>query len=137
MNVEKEDKRKEKMTETTEKKPRKKTIKLVKKSKEKLPDDKPEDKQTKIGKVFDPWSVLQFPHLAEKSMRMVEGENKLVFIVNKNSSKNSVKKAVEELYNVKVEKVNLLLDTKARKKAFVKISKEFNASELATRLGVL
>lgn len=83
------------------------------------------------------FQTIMHPLITEKAINLIEAENKLVFIVHRNSSRESVKKAVEELYNVKVEKVNLLLDTKSRKKAFVKISKEFNAGELATRLGVL
>ncbi len=77
------------------------------------------------------------PLITEKSINLIESENKLVFVVNKKANKVQVKKAVEDLYGVKVDKVNIVIDSKSRKKAFVKISKEFKAGEIATKLGVL
>lgn len=77
------------------------------------------------------------PLITEKSVGMIESENKLVFVVNDKSDKSAVKSAVENLYKIKVDKVNILRDSKGRKRAFVKINKEFKADEIATRLGVL
>lgn len=83
------------------------------------------------------WDTVKFPHLAEKSMNMVEMENKLVFIVNKKAKKADIKKAVEEEFNVKVEKVNLVITMKGQKKAFVKLSDNDSASDIASRMGML
>ncbi|MHA1627280.1 MAG: 50S ribosomal protein L23, partial [Candidatus Asgardarchaeia archaeon] len=47
-----------------------------------------------------------------------------------------IKWAVEKLYNVKVEKVNTLITPDGRKKAYVKLSKEYSAIDLGTRLGL-
>lgn len=77
------------------------------------------------------------PMITEKSINMIEGENKLVFRVSKSANKLDIKNAVEGLYGVKVDHVNVLIDSKSRKRAFVKISKEFKASDIATKLGVL
>ncbi|MBS7635718.1 50S ribosomal protein L23, partial [Candidatus Bathyarchaeota archaeon] len=46
-------------------------------------------------------------------------------------------RAVEELYQVKVEDVNVLITRDGTKKAFVKLKPEYNAADLAVRLGIL
>lgn len=84
-----------------------------------------------------PMEILKYPHLTEKSVSMVEDENKLVFIVEEGSTKNQVKWAVENEFEVEVVKVNTLNDMKGRKRAVVKLSEEDNAVDIATRLGML
>ncbi|MDD5148210.1 MAG: 50S ribosomal protein L23 [Candidatus ainarchaeum sp.] len=81
--------------------------------------------------------VLLYPLITEKAVNMIESENKICFVVEKTANKSDVKKAVEMLYNVKVDSVKTLNDLKGRKKAIVKINKKFKADELATKLGVL
>ncbi|RLJ03410.1 MAG: 50S ribosomal protein L23 [Candidatus Aenigmatarchaeota archaeon] len=83
------------------------------------------------------WDILKYPHLTEKSIGLVEKENKLVFIVDNRATKSEVKWAVEKGFNVKVLKVNILNDMKGRKKAFVKLHPDNNALDIATRLGML
>ena len=85
----------------------------------------------------DPMEILLYPSLTEKCVGMVERENKIVFIVRKSANKAEIKKAFEELFNVKVEKVNTLVDAKGNKKAYIKLAKEYNAVDIATRLGML
>lgn len=75
--------------------------------------------------------------MTEAASLMVEKENKLVFIVDLKATKNMVKKAVEELYEVKIEKVNILITSKGKKKAFVKLHPDYNASDVAIKLGIL
>ncbi|MEM7816126.1 MAG: 50S ribosomal protein L23 [Candidatus Aenigmatarchaeota archaeon] len=78
-----------------------------------------------------------YPHLAEKSMKMVEAENKLVFMVRRNSTRKEVKDAVEKAFEVKVEKVNFEITPNGEKKAYVKLKREFSASDIATKLGIV
>jgi large subunit ribosomal protein L23 len=75
--------------------------------------------------------------MTEAASLMVEQENKLVFAVNLKASKGDVKKAVEELYEVKVEKVNLLITPQGEKKAFVKLHPDYKAADVAIKLGIL
>lgn len=84
-----------------------------------------------------PMEIIKYPHLTEKSVGMVEEENKLVFIVSENADKNQIKWAAEKEFDVNVVKVNSLIDTKGRKRAFVKLSEGDNAIDIATRLGML
>jgi large subunit ribosomal protein L23 len=86
---------------------------------------------------MDPYDIILFPLMTEAASLMVEKENKLVFIVNLKADKNDVKKAVEELYEVKVERVNLLITPKGEKKAFVKLHPDFKAADVAIKLGIL
>jgi large subunit ribosomal protein L23 len=81
--------------------------------------------------------VIFYPLMTESASLMVEKDNKLIFVVNFKAEKNDVKKAVEELYEVKVSKVNLLITPEGVKKAFVRLSPEFKASDVAIKLGIL
>ncbi|MFH0714268.1 MAG: 50S ribosomal protein L23 [Candidatus Diapherotrites archaeon] len=81
--------------------------------------------------------VLVHPLVSEKAVNMIEGQNKLSFIVAKNASKFDVKKAVEDAYKVKVENVQTLNDSKGRKKAIVRLAKEFKARDVATKMGIV
>jgi large subunit ribosomal protein L23 len=81
--------------------------------------------------------VITYPLMTESASLMVERDNKLIFIVNLKAGKNDVKRAVEELYEVKVSKVNLLITPQGDKKAFVKLTSEYRASDVAIKLGIL
>ncbi|MEM2105364.1 MAG: 50S ribosomal protein L23 [Candidatus Bathyarchaeia archaeon] len=86
---------------------------------------------------MDAHEVILYPMMTESASIMVEKENKLVFIVNKKAGKADVKRAVEELYEVKVEKVNLLITPQGEKKAFVKLHPDYRAADVAIKLGIL
>lgn len=86
---------------------------------------------------MDPYNVIMYPMMTESASLIVEKENKLVFIVSLKAGKTEVKKAVEQLYEVKVEDVNLLITPQGQKKAFVKLHPDYKASEVAIKLGIL
>jgi large subunit ribosomal protein L23 len=69
-------------------------------------------------------------------MKLIEEENKLVFVVDMRANKRKIKEAVEKMYEVKVEKINTLITPKGIKKAYVKLKPQFNAGEIATRIGI-
>ena len=81
--------------------------------------------------------VITYPLMTESASVMVERDNKLIFIVNLKAGKSDVKRAVEELYEVKVSKVNLLITPQGDKKAFVKLTPEYKAADVAIKLGIL
>jgi len=85
----------------------------------------------------DPYTIIKNPLATEKAVRLMEAENKLIFIVDKKATRTEVKKAIEELFKVKVEKVNTLIDTKGRKKAYTKLSMETPAIDIATQMGII
>ncbi len=86
---------------------------------------------------MDPYELILYPVMTESASLMVENENKLVFIVNLKARKTDVKGAIEELYEVEVEKVNILITPKGEKKAFVKLHPDYKASDVAIKLGIL
>ena len=86
---------------------------------------------------MDPYEIILYPLMTESTSLMVEKENKLVFMVNLKANKADVKKAVEELYEVKVEEINTHITPQGQKKAFVKLQPEFKAADVAIKLGML
>jgi len=101
----------------------------------KAKENKKEEMKTKKEK--NVWDVLIHPHLAEKSMNMVELENKLVFIVDKRADKRTVKEVIEKEFNVKVDSVRTEITTRGQKKAYVKINPEFSAADIASKFGMI
>jgi len=85
----------------------------------------------------DPAEIIFYPLMTEAASLMVEKDNKLIFIVNLKAGKSEVKKAVEQLYEVEVDKVTLLITPQGEKKAFVKLKPAFKASDVAIKLGIL
>jgi len=86
---------------------------------------------------LDPYDVILYPIMTEVSSRILEAENKLVFAVSLKASKEEIKRAVEELYEVKVERVTVAVTSKGLKKAFVKLQPEYKAVDVAIKLGIL
>jgi len=86
---------------------------------------------------MDPYEVVLYPLMTESASLMVEKENKLAFAVNLKASKTDVKRAVEELYEVKVESVNTQITPAGEKKAFVKLHPDYKATDVAIKLGIL
>ena len=83
------------------------------------------------------YEIILFPLISEKSVGMIDSQNKLTFVVNKAATSTAVKKAIEELYKIKVEDIKISNDLKGRKKAIVRIDKKFKAEEIATKLGII
>ena len=65
-------------------------------------------------KVF---SVLLAPRVSEKTARLQEVSNQYVFEVSSDATKADVKAAVEQLFDVKVESVNVV-NVKGKNKSF-------------------
>ncbi len=86
---------------------------------------------------MDPYHTILYPVMTEVTSRVLETENKLVFVVNNIATKAEIKRAVEELYEVKVEKVNVVTTPRGEKKAFVKLHTDYKAVDVAIKLGIL
>ncbi|MCK4478050.1 50S ribosomal protein L23 [Candidatus Bathyarchaeota archaeon] len=86
---------------------------------------------------MDPYDVVLYPLMTEVASRLLETENKLIFMVNLKASKVDIRKAVEELYEVGVKKVNVLITPRGEKKAFVKLHPDYKAVDVAIKLGIL
>jgi len=85
----------------------------------------------------DAYTIVKHPLATEKAVRLMNTENKLIFIVDKRATKQEIRKAVEELFKVKVLNVNTMNDMKGRKKAYVQLSQENPAMDIATQMGIM
>lgn len=76
------------------------------------------------------------PIVTEKAVMLIERENVLTFLLDKNLTKEQIKKEIEDLFDVKVEKIRTLIRGN-KKYAYVKLKKEFPAIDLATKLELI
>ena len=86
---------------------------------------------------MDPWKILKYAHMTEKSVGLVEKENKIVFVVDRKATKEKIQQAVEQAFEVKVDKVNVINTARGEKKAFVKLKPEYKAIDVAVKLGIV
>lgn len=84
----------------------------------------------------NPHDVIVHPLITEKTVATMERDNILTFIVTLGSNKQDIYTAVEELYEVEVEKVSTTILSSGKKKAYVKLKEEYPADEVATKIGV-
>lgn len=84
----------------------------------------------------DALKIVLRPYVTEKTFDPIERQNRLVFLVDRNADKRKIKSAVETLYEVKVEAVNTV-NTLIGKKAYVRLSPEHSAVDLASKLGLV
>jgi len=86
---------------------------------------------------MDPYKIIKYPLSTEKSIRLMESENKLIFVVDKKSTKKEIKKAIEEMFKVSVKDVNTLVSQEGEKRAYVKFSAKDPAIDIATKMGLM
>ena len=87
--------------------------------------------------IMDSYKVIKHPLATEKSIRLMESENKLIFVVDNAATKADIKKAIQEIFKVKVAKVNTFVAPNGEKRAYVKLSPESPAIDIATELGLM
>lgn len=76
------------------------------------------------------------PSVTEKAIMLIERENVLRFETEKSSTKEQIKKEIEKLFEVKIEKVRVLIRDN-KKHFYIKLKKKFPAIDLATKLGII
>ncbi|MBR9698873.1 50S ribosomal protein L23 [Candidatus Woesearchaeota archaeon] len=81
--------------------------------------------------------IIKYPLSTEKSIRLMESENKLIFAVDRKAKRADIKKAIEEMFKAKVIKVNVFNNIKGEKRAYIKFSDETPAIDIATQLGLM
>ncbi len=87
--------------------------------------------------------ILLHPYVTEKTMNAMSGTpsqdlkdgNRLEFVVRKGATKAEVKKAFEERFEVKVDRVNVKT-MKDGKHAIIKLKEEYSAEEIGMRIGI-
>ncbi len=81
--------------------------------------------------------IIKYPLSTEKSLRLMESENKMVFVVDRSATKETTKKELETLFKVKIIGINFMVSPKGIKKAYVTLSAETSALDVATQLGMM
>ena len=85
---------------------------------------------------MDPYTIIVKPQVTEKTMNLIDQNNDLTFVVSRKANKVSIKQAFEQLYDVKVVKVNTHITPKGVKVAYIKLSEEDDAEDIAVKIGV-
>lgn len=86
---------------------------------------------------MDPYKIIKYPLSTEKSIRQMESENKLIFVVNREATKKEIKKAIEDMFKVEVDHVNTFVNAEGEKRAYVKFSQKNPAIDIATHMGLM
>jgi large subunit ribosomal protein L23 len=73
----------------------------------------------------------------EKSMAMIEKENKLIFIVDKNSTKKQISDEITKTYSEKVKEIRTINAFSGKKKAIVKFDRKNAAADVAAKLKLI
>ena len=81
--------------------------------------------------------AILFPLSTEKAIRLLESENKLVFITDRKMTKAEIKSDLETKFSVKITKVNTSINREGKKRAVVTLAPEFLALDVATNLGLM
>ena len=76
------------------------------------------------------------PITTEKAVMLIESQNILTFLTDKEKTKEEIKKELEELFEIKIERIRTLIRNN-KKYAYVKLKKEFLAIDVATKLGLM
>ena len=86
---------------------------------------------------LDQFAVIKYPLNTESAMRKIEDQNTLVFLCDVRANKYHIRDAIKKMYEVKCEKINTLIRPDGLKKAFVRLSRDVDASEIASKIGLL
>jgi len=88
-------------------------------------------------------TIILHPYVTEKTMNSMSGTpaqdlkdgNRLEFVVRKDAKKPDIKKAFEERFEAKVDKINIKI-MRDGKHAIIKLKPEYSAEEIGMRIGI-
>ncbi|THH22407.1 hypothetical protein EUX98_g8202 [Antrodiella citrinella] len=86
---------------------------------------------------MDEFRTIVSPLNTESAMKKIEEHNTLVFIVDIQSNKRQIKDAVKKLYDVQAAKVNTLIRPDGKKKAYVRLTADHDALDVANKIGFI
>ncbi len=83
------------------------------------------------------YDIFKKVEVSEKATRLIEFENKLIFVVVRSASKPLIKLLVEKEFKKAVKSVNTMNAITGVKKAVVTFKEEGVASDLSSELGLV
>jgi large subunit ribosomal protein L23Ae len=88
-------------------------------------------------KALDAYKVIKSPLATESAMQKIEDHNTLVFLCDVRANKMQIKQAVKTLYGVTALKVNTLVRPDGVKKAYVRLTADVEALDVANKIGLI
>jgi large subunit ribosomal protein L23 len=79
--------------------------------------------------------IVLHAYVTEKAMDEMERQNKLEFVVDRRANQAQIKRAIEELYSCKVQKITVKI-VRVGKIATVRFKPEYSAEDIGSRAGV-
>ncbi|ODV62025.1 60S ribosomal protein uL23 ASCRUDRAFT_75249 [Ascoidea rubescens DSM 1968] len=86
---------------------------------------------------LDSYKIIVAPIVSETAMKKIEDSNTLVFQVDLKANKNQIKTAVKDLYEVEALKINTLIRPNGTKKAYVRLTADYDALDIANKIGYI
>ncbi|KAI3978793.1 hypothetical protein MKX01_015968 [Papaver californicum] len=123
-------KKKEKKIRTSVTFHRTKTLKTSRKPKYPLISAPPRNK-------LDHYQILKYPLTTESTIKKIEDNNFLVFIVDIRADKKKIKDAIKKMYDIHTKKVNTLIRPDGTKKAYVRLTPDYDALDVANKIGII
>ena len=86
---------------------------------------------------MDKYAIIKYPLCTESAMKQIEDNNTLTFIVDIRANKRNIASAIKELYEIDLTKVNTVIRPDGEKKAYVRLTPDHEALEVANRIGII
>merc|ERR1711957_1157993 len=86
---------------------------------------------------LDRYQILKYPLTTESAMEKIEENNTLVFIVDVRASKVQIKEAIKKMYDIDTQKINTLIRPDGQKKAYVRLTQDYDALDVANKIGII
>ncbi|WMV44879.1 hypothetical protein MTR67_038264, partial [Solanum verrucosum] len=86
---------------------------------------------------LDQYAILKYPLTTESAMKKIEDNNTLVFIVDIKADKKKIKAAVKKMYDIQTKKINTLIRPDGTKKAYVRLTPDYDALDVANKIGII
>ncbi|KAI8379288.1 ribosomal protein L23/L15e core domain-containing protein [Radiomyces spectabilis] len=86
---------------------------------------------------MDQYRIIRQPLNTETAMKKIEEQNTLTFVVDVKANKSQIKDAVKRLYDVEAAKVNTLIRPDGYKKAYVRLTADVDALDVANKIGFI
>merc|ERR550514_618971 len=86
---------------------------------------------------LDRYQILKYPLTTESAMKKIEENNTLVFIIDVRASKVQIKEAIKKMYDIDTQKINTLIRPDGHKKAYVRLTQDYDALDVANKIGII
>ncbi len=79
-------------------------------------------------------SVLKYPLATEKAVGLITNGNTIIYVVDSRATKSQIKQEFQSAFNAKVKSVRTVNMPNNSKRAYIKLSKDSSAGDIAMKL---